>query len=363
MTKEINIRHRIGHYPVLIGNGFLAKTGSIARSHFDSRKVAIVSDQNVAAFYLKSVRKSLEAEGFEAKGFVLAAGEATKSFKTLEKLVTDCLDFGLGREDCVIALGGGVIGDLSGLTANLTRRGTHLVMIPTTLLAQVDSSVGGKTAINMSQGKNLVGTFYPPDLVISDTVTLSTLPPRELRSGYAEITKHAILEGEDEFTFLEENLDKNLKGDPETLAITVHRSVKTKARIVMADETEQNQRMFLNLGHTFGHALEAWVKYSDKLLHGEAVAIGIILAFRFAGVDEANIKRIANHLEAAGLPTSVKAKNLAPRVDEIMTFIQQDKKRNSGKIRLVLPKALGDVYIEDNVSEDDLSAFLEAEWG
>ena len=362
MTAEINIRHRLGQYPVLIGEGLLEKTGSLVRTRLASAKAAIVTDKNVAPHYLSQVRTSLENEGFQAKGFILAAGEATKTFETLEKLVADFLDFGLERGDCVISLGGGVVGDLAGLAANLTRRGVNLVMMPTTLLSQVDSSVGGKTAVNMAQGKNLAGTFYPATLVISDATTLSSLPPRELRNGYAEVVKHAILESSDDFAFLENNLDENLKGNPHTLMATIHRSIQVKARIVEEDETEQGRRMLLNLGHTFGHALEAYAGFSDKLLHGEAVAIGMCLAFRFAGADEKDFARIKAHLDMAGLPTDVGVKNLEPDLDKIMSFIHQDKKSQGGKIRLVLPKALGDVYIEDDVSETELKEFLKAEW-
>ncbi len=363
MTAEINIKSTSGTTQVLIGGGVLAKTGTVMAARLGCRKVAIISDETVAALYLDVVEKSLRDAGFDTGAVIIPAGEASKSFATLEDVCGKLLAFGLERGDAVVALGGGVVGDLAGLAANLTRRGVNLVMAPTTVLAQVDSSIGGKTAINTALGKNLVGTFYPAKLVISDTDTLNTLPGREVRAGYAEIVKHAILAGAGHFAFLEEGVDGFIKGDPEIRTETIKKSVQVKAAIVEADEREDGPRMTLNLGHTFGHALEGIAGFDGTLLHGEAVAFGLVLAFQYAafrGLEvSGDLARVMALLEKAGLATTLMKAGLTPTAEAMLGFMTQDKKNVRGAIRLVVPRAIGDVTIEE-VAPEDLDQFLQS---
>ncbi|MEE8259179.1 MAG: 3-dehydroquinate synthase [Sphingomonadales bacterium] len=362
MTAEVNIKNTSGGTQVLIGSGVLAKAGTVMAARFAGRKVAIISDETVAALYLDVVEKSLKDAGFETGAVIVSPGEASKSFATLEKVCGKLLAFGLERGDAVMALGGGVVGDLAGLAASLVRRGVNLVMAPTTLLAQVDSSIGGKTAINTALGKNLVGTIYPAKLVISDTGTLNTLPGREMRAGYAEIVKHAILAGVDHFAFLEAGAGGFFAGDQKIRAETIQKSITVKAAIVEADEREDGPRLMLNLGHTFGHALEAIAGFDGTLLHGEAVAFGLVLAFQYAafrGRDvSADLARVMTLLEKAGLATTLKKAGLTPPAKALLGFMTQDKKNVHGAIRLVVPRAIGDVTIEEAALED-LDQFLQ----
>ena len=296
-------------YDVLIGPGLLARSGEIIAERLAGARCAVVTDENVARHHLPALQAALEQAGLFAGAIVLKPGEATKSFRVLEPLSERLLELGLERGDLVVALGGGVIGDLAGFAAAILRRGVRFVQIPTSLLAQVDSSVGGKTGIDTPQGKNLIGAFHQPSLVIADTATLHTLPPREMRAGYAEVAKYGLLGDAAFFAWLEQNWQAVFAFEPGPLAQAIETSVQAKAGIVARDETEQGERALLNLGHTFGHALEAWCGYSDRLLHGEAIAIGMCLAFRFSEAmgyaAAADGERVAAHFAAVGLPTRI----------------------------------------------------------
>ena len=364
MTAEINIKSTAGGYSALIGPGLLDKAGVLVAGKLRPRKVAIVSDENVADHYLEQVKASLISEGLDVTGITLPPGETSKSFAVLEDVCRRLLQFRLGRDDVVIALGGGVVGDLAGLAAALVRRGVHLVMAPTTLLSQVDSSIGGKTAINTPEGKNLVGAIHAPMLVLDDISTLDTLPPRELSAGYAEVIKHAILEGDEHFSYLEKSADDFFAGDEKTRSETVTRSIRVKAGIVGRDEFEKGQRMLLNLGHTFGHALEAASAYDGTLLHGEAVAVGLCLAFefaRFAGHDvNRDFERVRALLEKTGLPTTIREAGIKCRGEDLLAFMQQDKKNRGGLIRLIVPHEFGYIYTKEMTDLKTLERFFQA---
>ena len=296
-------------YDVLVGPGLMARAAGLIEARLGRGKCGIVTDENVAARHLAPLEASLQAAGLHAGTVVLPPGEATKSFAALAGLCGRLLEMGLERRDCVIALGGGVIGDLAGFAASIVRRGLAVVQMPTSLLAQVDSSVGGKTAINTPQGKNLVGTFHQPRLVLADTDVLATLPPRQFRAGYVEAAKYGLLGDADYFAWLEQNGPAVFARDEAALTHAIAVAVRGKAGIVARDETETGERMLLNLGHTFGHALEAWAGFSDRLLHGEAIAIGICLAFRLseqlAFIGNNSVARVETHFAALGLPTRI----------------------------------------------------------
>ena len=276
---------------------------------------------------------------------------------------------GLERGDLVVALGGGVIGDLAGLAASLVRRGLRLVQMPTTLLAQVDSSVGGKTGINTPQGKNLVGTFHQPSLVLADTDSLATLPVRQLRAGYVEAAKYGLIADAAYFGWLEQNVSAVLAREPAALTHAIAVAVRGKADIVARDETETRDRMLLNLGHTFGHALEAWASYSDRLLHGEAVAIGICLAFRLSEelglVGNNSVARVEAHLAAVGLPTRIAhiAGGAAPDAATLLKIMRQDKKVRGGQLTLILARGIGEAFIRRDVAPDTVLDFLARQGG
>jgi 3-dehydroquinate synthase len=295
---------------------------------------------------------------------VLPPGETTKSFPVLARLCERLLGMGLERGGLVVALGGGVIGDLAGLAASLVRRGVRFVQVPTTLLAQVDSSVGGKTGINTAQGKNLVGTFHQPSLVLADIGALASLPAREFRAGYVEAAKYGLLGDAGFFAWLERNWAAVAAQDSAALAHLVATSVQSKAGIVARDETETGERMLLNLGHTFGHALEAWAGYSDRLLHGEAVAIGICLAFELSRelglVDQASVQRVTAHLAAAGLPTRIADIPGTPGPDAaaLLRIMAQDKKVRDGKLTFILVRGIGAAFVSRDVPAAAAQEFL-----
>jgi 3-dehydroquinate synthase len=332
---------------------------------FPGARVAIVTDATVATYHLKAL---VESFGAACLGTViLPAGEATKSFAMLAHLTEKLLETGLERGDLVVALGGGVIGDLTGFSASILRRGVRFVQIPTTLLAQVDSSVGGKTGINTPQGKNLAGAFHQPSLVLADTDLLSTLPLRQLRAGYAEVIKYGLLGDARFFSRLEARWQGLFGNDLAELTNAIETSVRAKAAIVARDETETGERMLLNLGHTFGHALEAWAGYSDRLLHGEAVAIGMAQAFRFSAtrglVSTAVAARVETHLRAVGLPTRV-ADIPGPDAPEVATLVRlmgQDKKVQRGQMTFILVHGIGAAFVSRDVGADELCAFLATE--
>jgi 3-dehydroquinate synthase len=360
-------------YDVLIGAGLLARAPELIAVRLGAARCAIVTDQNVARSHLAPLEGGLAALGRHLGTEVLAPGERTKSFPVLARLCERLLEMGLERGGLVIALGGGVIGDLAGLAASLVRRGVRFVQVPTTLLAQVDSSVGGKTGINTAQGKNLVGTFHQPCLVLADVGALATLPERQLRAGYVEAVKFGLLGDAAFFAWLEQNGRAVLAQQQAALAHAVAVSVQGKADIVARDETETGDRMLLNLGHTFGHALEAWAGYSDRLLHGEAVAIGICLAFELSRelglVDEASIARVVRHFSEAGLPTRIADVSGTPGPDAaaLTAIMAQDKKVRDGRLTFILVRGVGEAFVSRDVSaamaRDFLARRVEAERG
>jgi 3-dehydroquinate synthase len=361
-TVRVNLGKR--SYDVLIGTGLLARAAELIHARLGAARCAIVTDENVARHHLGSLEKGLAALGRHAGTVVLPPGEATKSFTSLARVCERLLETGLERGGLVVALGGGVIGDLAGLAASLVRRGVRFVQVPTTLLAQVDSSVGGKTGINTPQGKNLIGTFHQPSLVLADIGLLATLPPREFPNGYVEAAKYGLLGDAAFFGWLEGNWPAVKARETEALAHVVATSVAGKAGIVARDETETGDRMLLNLGHTFGHALEAWAGYSDRLLHGEAVAIGICLAFELSHelglVDAASVARVTGHLAGAGLPTRIADIPGTPGPDAatLMGIMGQDKKVRDGRVTFILVRGIGAAFVSRDVEAATVQEFL-----
>ncbi len=364
-TIEVKLPGR--NYPIVIGEGLIASAGRRIASVLPGARCAVVSDQNVGALYLAPLKATLEAEGLFLGDAVVAAGEASKSFPVLARLCETLLKLGVERGDCVVALGGGVIGDLAGFAASILRRGVRVVQMPTSLLAQVDSSVGGKTGIDTTQGKNLIGTFHQPSLVLADISALSTLSPREFRAGYAEVVKYGLIGNQPFFAWLEQNWTEVFAASGAERRHAVETSVRAKAAIVEADEREESgTRALLNLGHTFGHALEAYAGYSDRLLHGEAIAIGMRLAFAYS-VEQGlclaeDAARVERHLEAAGLPSKIAdIPGKSPTTGQLLRLMAQDKKVKGGKLALVLVRGIGQAFVERDVQLDRLTDFLERE--
>ncbi len=364
---EVALKDRA--YPVFIGEGLIAQAGELIGSALPGARCAVVSDANVAPLYLGALKEGLEARGAFLGDAVVVPGEQSKSFPVLARLSETLLDLGVERGDCVVALGGGVIGDLAGFAASVLRRGVRLVQIPTSLLAQVDSSVGGKTGIDTKQGKNLIGTFHQPSLVLADTATLSTLPEREFRSGYAEVMKYGLLGDAPFFSWLEKHWEQVFAGASPERSRAIETSVRAKAAIVAADEREETgTRALLNLGHTFGHALEAYAGYSDRLLHGEAIAIGQRLAFTFSVAQglcpKDDALRVERHLAKVGLPAKIAdIPGKVPTPGQLLRLMAQDKKVQGGKLALVLVRGIGQAYVERDVEMDALTAFLKKECG
>lgn len=337
-------------YDILIGDGLLDRAGALIASALHRPRLAIITDENVARLHLDRLCAACNAAGIATSALVLPPGEGTKSWRGLERSVEWLVAERVGRDDVVAAFGGGVIGDLAGFAAAILRRGVRFVQLPTTLLAQVDSSVGGKTGINSGLGKNLVGAFHQPSLVIADTGLLSALPDRELRAGYAEVVKYGLLGDAAFFAWLEENGHALLEGKAAARAHAVRRSCEMKADIVVRDETEQGDRALLNLGHTFAHALEAATGYSDRLLHGEAVAIGCALAFETSAAlglcKPAEADRVASHLAATGLKASLSdVPGPLPDAESLIGLMAQDKKVRDGRIAFVLARGIGRAFL------------------
>jgi len=336
--------------------------GRIAKLRAGARTV-IVTDETVASHHLAAAEAALASAGIQSSRIVVPAGEASKSFARFEHVCEAIVAARIERGDLAIALGGGVIGDLAGFAAACVRRGLDFVQVPTTLLAQVDSSVGGKTGINSRHGKNLIGAFHQPVLVIADTALLDTLPPREFRAGYAEVVKYGLLGDAGFFNWLEANSAEVFSGGPaREHAIAV--CCRAKAAIVARDERETGERALLNLGHTFGHALEAGCGFSERLLHGEAVALGMVMAFDFSvrkGLASGqDAQRMRAHLAKVGLPTHVKDVVVGgPGVDALMQLIAQDKKVKRGNLTFILVRGIGEAFIENKVDPGEVRAFLE----
>jgi 3-dehydroquinate synthase len=361
-------------YDIIVGTGLVRAAGDLIAPFLQRPRTFIVTDENVARLHLETLREALDAAGIEAGVHVLPAGEKTKNFAHLETLIGAMLDARLERRDRVIALGGGVIGDLTGFAASILRRGIGFIQVPTTLLSQVDSSVGGKTGINTRHGKNLVGTFHQPSLVLADTGVLDTLPRRELGSGYAEVLKYGLIRDVAFFDWLEEHGAEVMDGDPDARGYAIAASCRAKAEVVAADEFETGDRALLNLGHTFGHALEAETGYSDRLLHGEGVAIGMVLAFELSArqglCDRQAPVLVRNHLRRLGLPASladIPGSDIAGARMDARTLIghmAQDKKVKDGKITFVLARGIGEAFLTSDVDagavEDMLNDALQA---
>ena len=350
-------------YDIVIGHGLIAEAGARIAAAFPGVRVAIVTDKNVAGHHLASLQASLGAAGIAHATVVMEPGERTKSFDALQHVVDAVLAARLERGDLVVAFGGGVIGDLAGFAAAIVRRGMRFVQMPTSLLAQVDSSVGGKTGINSSHGKNLVGSFHQPSLVLSDTDVLDTLSEREFRAGYAEVAKYGLIDRPQFFAWLEQNWAEVFAGGPaRTEAIA--ESCRAKAEVVARDELETGDRALLNLGHTFGHALEAATGYdSARLVHGEGVAVGMALAHRFsarmnlASPDDA--QRVEAHLKTVGLP--YRLDHIAgelPGADGLMDYIAQDKKVSRGALTFILTRGVGQAFVAKDVPAAEVRSFL-----
>ena len=353
-------------YDIVIGPGLLRRAGALISPHLRLSRTTVITDETVAGLHLGTLVEAIESEGVACASIVLPAGEKTKNLAHLDRICGGLLEAGLERGDLIVALGGGVVGDLAGFAAAVTLRGIDFVQIPTTLLAQVDSSVGGKTGINTAQGKNLVGAFHQPVLVIADTGLLATLDQRQLRAGYAEVVKYGLLGDEPFFTWLEDNAAGLLSGDPAAQISAIERSCRAKASIVAQDERESGVRALLNLGHTFGHAFEAAAGFSDRLLHGEAVALGMAMAFRMScelGLcGDNSVARVEEHLKSAGLPT--RAGDLsgpAPDAGGLLSHMAKDKKALGGKPTFRLVRGIGEAFVSGNVSPQQVRAFLERE--
>jgi len=360
VTKTIHVAVGGASYDIRIAPGLLADAGKLIPAPAGGRPQLIVTEANVAATHLDRLEQALARP---TEVLVLPPGEATKSWPHLERLVETMLRTGVERGDAVIAFGGGVIGDITGFAAAIARRGCNFVQVPTTLLAQVDSSVGGKTAINAAAGKNLVGAFHQPSLVLIDPELLDTLGRRELAAGYAEIVKYGLICDADFFAWCEMNAAAVLAGDRAAQLHAIATSCRMKAAIVAEDERETSgRRALLNLGHTFGHAFEAEAGFSDRLLHGEAVAMGMAAAFAFSAdrglCAEADAARVTAHLSSVGLPTSAAGHDFAP--ERLIEHIRQDKKASGGTTPFILARGIGSAFVDRTVALTDVEAFLAA---
>lgn len=349
-------------YDIVVAPGLLPSAGRWMAPLCKRRRTVVVTDENVAALHLDTLKTALAHDGFAVDAIIMPPGEGSKSWAGLERLINDLLGLGVERGDVITALGGGVIGDLAGFAASILRRGVDFVQIPTTLLAQVDSSVGGKTGINTSHGKNLVGAFHQPRLVLADIDALGTLPARQMRAGYAEILKYGLLGDAAFFAWLEQSGSQVMAGDPAALAQAVVTSCRAKAAVVAADERESGRRALLNLGHTFGHALEAETGFSSRLLHGEAVAAGMVLAFelsaRLGMCPAADAGHVRDHVRRAGLP--VTAQDIGGPLDalSLRRHMNQDKKVADGQITFVLAEGIGRAVLCKGVPDDILMTVL-----
>jgi len=349
-------------YEIVIGRGLIGQLGERIRALRPGARTAIVTDETVARHHLAAAEAALRSAAIDAARIVVPEGEGAKSYATFETVCEAIIAARIERNDLVVALGGGVVGDLAGFAAACVRRGIDFAQMPTTLLAQVDSSVGGKTGINSRHGKNLIGAFHQPVLVIADTALLDTLPAREFRAGYAEVAKYGLLGDAAFFAWLEGNWQDVFAGGPaREHAIAV--CCRAKAGIVARDERETGERALLNLGHTFGHALEAAAGYSGRLLHGEAVALGMVLAFEFSArkglIGESDAARAAAHLAAAGLPTHVSdVPGGMPDVDALMDLIAQDKKVKRGTLTFILVRGIGQAFVVNAIDPAEVRAFL-----
>ncbi len=355
-------------YDIVIGRDVLPSLGARIAALRPGARAAIVTDRNVAKHWLEKALASLSRAGVEASHIIVEEGEGSKTYAGLERVSEALISAKIERNDLVIALGGGVVGDLAGFAAAILRRGVDFVQVPTSLLAQVDSSVGGKTGINSPQGKNLLGAFHQPVLVIADTAVLDTLSPRQFRAGYAEVAKYGLLGDEAFFTWLESNYADIFAGGP-AREHAIATSCRAKAAIVARDERETGERALLNLGHTFGHALEAATGFSDRLFHGEGVAIGMVLAAELSAelgmIGQSDARRVKTHLAEVGLPTHLQdiagfAQEGLADADALMTLMAQDKKVRRGRLTFILLGAIGRAVIAPDVEPSLVRDFLKA---
>jgi 3-dehydroquinate synthase len=365
MSGAERIRAALGarSYEVVAGPGVLADAGREMRALGPVRRAFVVTDALVGPLHAAALVRSLSDSGIAAPVVTVEPGEGTKSFAGLERLCDSLLDLQIERGDWIVALGGGVVGDLAGFAAGVLKRGTPYVQCPTTLLAQVDSSVGGKTAINARQGKNLIGLFHQPRLVLADTATLDTLPQRHMTAGFAEVVKYGLMGDAQFFSWLETHGAAALAAPGPERQYAIAHSIRTKARVVALDEREDGIRALLNLGHTFGHALEAESGFSDRLLHGEAVAIGMVLAFQLSEAlghcAAGTAARVAGFLRQCGLPTSPRA--IFPEgttAEPLMAHMRHDKKNRGGRITLILARGAGEAFADATVPEDAILKVL-----
>ena len=361
----LSVRVELGDraYDILIGEGVLAGAGAIIAPLAGRPRAFVLTDSNVAGLHLGTLTASLERAGLKALTHVVAPGEGSKSWDSLGVVLNWLIGQGAGRADVLVALGGGIVGDLGGLAAGLMKRGMRFVQVPTTLLSQVDSSVGGKTAVNTTHGKNLVGMFFQPQLVLADISALATLPEREWRAGFAEVIKYGLIDDLGFFDWLDAQPGPPQDWAPATLSEAVARSCQAKARIVAADETETGVRQLLNLGHTFGHALEKANGFAPSLLHGEAVGVGMAMAYRYShrlglcsGQDSDRAERV---IRRAGLATRLSELDGGPyRPDDLLTYMGQDKKVRAGRMPLILARGIGQSFIRPDNDTADILDFL-----
>ena len=349
-------------YDIVIGRDVLSQLGRRMAALRPGARAAIVTDENVGRVHLAAARHALDAAGIGVTHVAVPPGESSKSIAVFEQVCEALIAARIERNDLVIALGGGVIGDLAGFAASAVRRGLDFIQVPTTLLAQVDSSVGGKTGINSKQGKNLIGAFHQPVLVLADTALLDTLPERQFRAGYAEVAKYGLLGDADFFAWLETSW-KDIFAGAAAREHAIAVSCRTKAMIVSRDERENGERALLNLGHTFGHALEAAAGFSDRLLHGEAISIGMALAFQYSAkkglLPQADAERVVRHLSATGLPVKISDfSNEKLDADRLMDLIAQDKKVKRGTLTFILVRGIGKSFIAANVDPSEVREFL-----
>ncbi len=363
MSQKITVSLNSHSYDIHVGAGLLDRAGEIIGTVLSRPRTVIITDENIARHQLPRFEKSLTASAIDYDTIILPAGEATKSFQQLERLLDQLLALNLERQDRIIAFGGGVIGDLVGFAASIYQRGIGFIQIPTTLLAQVDSSVGGKCAINSPRGKNLIGSFHQPCLVLSDVSTLDTLPKRQMLAGYAEVVKYGLIGDAAFFNWLENQGKKIIDGDPATRIEAIVTCCTAKARIVGEDEKEHGNRALLNLGHTFGHALEVEAGYSGRLLHGEAVAIGMVMAFDLSvkmglcpGSDAIKVRQ---HLENISLPTRINTTGYPASQGEITAqrlfdHTLHDKKISDGKVTFVIVSGIGKAFLSNDINPEDV---------
>ena len=358
-------------YPIFVGNNLLSQAGNLLKKYINNKKIIVIYDNyfaqnNSSNKHFEKFIQSIKMEVFSINLIGISGGDKTKNMPQLTDIIENVLSFEIDRDTIIIAFGGGVIGDIAGFAASILLRGINFIQIPTTLLSQVDSSVGGKTGVNGKLGKNLIGAFHQPLAVVTDTIILKSLPDRELKAGFAEVIKYGLIQDKEFFIWLEENYIKILNHDDLKLKKTIIKSCSIKSEIVQNDEKENGKRALLNLGHTFAHAIESLGNYDGKIIHGEAVAIGICMAFGFSNklgfCLHSDVERVKNIFQKSKLPTSIKdISNLSVSTSEIMERFKYDKKNRQDKLTFILNKNIGDSFIECNVDLNILKNFITEE--